>query len=494
MRPGPVLRAAPGIDLGEVVTQVRDYAIIALDPQGVIESWNLGAERVKGYRPEEAIGRSFAMFYTDEDRRAGLPLRLLMAARDQGSVEHTGWRVRQDGTTFWGDVVITALHDAEGQLTGFAKVTRDLTEQHALESELRRSEERLRVLVGQVLDYAIIALDPQGVIESWNLGAERVKGYRAEEVIGRSFAMFYTDEDRRAGLPLRLLTEARERGRVEHSGWRVRKDGSRFWGDVIITALHDDAGNVTGYAKVTRDRTDVKSLEDAQDAFYAAFRHDFATPVAAMLGFVDALRDADEDSRHALIDRIENNARRVLTMVEGLVDFARQRADHVSLLLDDIDVAHVARQAVADLSPVLGSERVRLPDDDVALAHANGVAVHRIVTNLVVNALKYSPAGSPVDVRFIRPDAGWVRVEVADRGRGIEADDLPTIFDEFVRGQLAENDGGSGLGLASVRALTHQLHGRVDLASEVGVGTTVWVDLPAAAQSSGSNPTGQPGG
>ena len=276
-----------------LVGQVSDYAIIALDPQGAIETWNLGAERVKQYTAEEAIGRSFAMFYTEEDRRTGLPSKLLNAARENGRVEHTGWRLRKDGTRFWGDVVITALHDSEGNLTGFAKVTRDLTEQHALEEKLRASEERLRLLVGQVADYAIVGLDPQGAIETWNLGAERVKGYTAEEAIGRSFAMFYTEADRRAGLPFELLTQARETGRVEHTGWRVRKDGSRFWGDVVITALHDEAGNLTGYAKVTRDRTDMKAIEDAQDAFYAAFNHDFRTPVTALKGFVDTLRDAD---------------------------------------------------------------------------------------------------------------------------------------------------------------------------------------------------------
>ena len=205
-------RAASRGSLEDLVGQVADYAIIGLDPEGIIQTWNLGAERVKGYTAEEAIGRSFAMFYTEEDRRAGLPLTLLHRGPRDGRVEHTGWRVRKDGTRFWGDVVITALHDEDGNLTGFAKVTRDLTEQHELEDALRASEERLRLLVGQVADYAIIALDPQGIIETWNLGAERVKGYTAEEAIGRSFAMFYTEEDRRAGLPLQLLADAREHG------------------------------------------------------------------------------------------------------------------------------------------------------------------------------------------------------------------------------------------------------------------------------------------
>ena len=180
------------MDAARLVEQVVDYAIIALDGSGTIESWNVGAQRLKGYTAEEAIGRSFSMFYIEEDRRAGLPLRLLDEARDKGRVEHLGWRVRKDGTRFWGDVIITALHNDLGDLTGFAKVTRDLTEQHELEESLRRSEERFRLLVSQVRDYAIIALDPSGTIESWNAGAERVKGYTADEAIGRSFSMFYT--------------------------------------------------------------------------------------------------------------------------------------------------------------------------------------------------------------------------------------------------------------------------------------------------------------
>ncbi len=466
--------------IDDLVAQVSDYAIIGLDPQGTITSWNLGAEKTKGYTAEEAIGASFSMFYTDEDRRAGLPLDLLCEARDNGRVEHTGWRVRKDGSRFWGDVVITAVHDDAGQLTGFVEVTRDLTEQHALEQALRSSEEKLRLLVGQVVDYAILALDPQGIIETWNLGAERVKGYTAEEAIGRSFSMFYTDEDRRAGLPLHLLTEARDKGRVEHTGWRVRKDGSRFWGDVIITALHDDSGHLTGYAKVTRDRTDLKSLEEAQDAFYATFNHDFRTPVTAIRGFVEALREADDETRPLLIDRVEASAGRLLAMVESLVDFATQRAGQADLVLADIDLSQVARSAVADLSAHYDPSRVRVAGR-FALATANGVAMHRIITNLVVNALKYSPPDSPVLINFAPGPAGHLQLTVSDEGRGIDPGDIDVIFEEFVRGRMAEDDGGTGLGLASVRDLVEQQHGTVSIQSEVGIGTTVTLELPSPA-------------
>ncbi len=462
----------------DLVSQVSDYAIIGLDPQGTITAWNRGAELVKLYSAEEAIGQSFTMFYTDEDRRAGLPQDLLDAARQEGRVDRAGWRIRKDGSRFWGDIVITAVHDEAGNHTGFVKVTRDLTEQHTLEEALRASEERLRMLVGQVVDYAIIALDPEGTIESWNLGAERLKGYTTDEAVGRSFTMFYTDEDRRAGLPAQLLGRARDLGRVEHTGWRVRKDGSRFWGDVVITALHDEAGTITGYAKVTRDRTDLKALEDAQDAFYATFNHDFRTPVTAIKGFVDAIRDADDTLRPHLIDRVESSADRLLGMVEGLVEFARQRAGHATLILADIDLAQVARSAVANLSSHFDPDRVQVADA-FALATANGVAMHRVVTNLVVNALKYSPPDSAVDIGFSPSRAGHVRMTVTDRGRGIDPGDIDVIFDEFVRGRMASDDGGSGLGLASVRELVRQQNGVVTIQSEVGVGTTVTVELPS---------------
>ena len=500
--PGPV---------GDLVSQVVDYAIVRLDPEGVIETWNLGAERVKGYTAEEAVGRSFTIFYTAADQEAGLPFELLGRARDEGRAEHEGWRVRQDGTRFWADVIITALRDDQGRLTGYTKVTRDLTERHALEEALRASEERLQALVGQVVDYAIIALDPTGVIESWNLGAERVKGYTAEEAVGRSFTVFYTPEDRAAGLPERLLHLARTDGRVEHTGWRLRKDGTRFWGDVVITALHDPEGRLTGFAKVTRDRSDVKALEDAQDAFYAGFRHDFRTPVTAINGFVEALREGDPEMRDFLIDRVQANADRLLGMVDGLVEFARQRAGHAVLdLVDTLDLVALTRQAVADLSPELGADRVRV-QDTVASARADAGAMHRVLTNLLVNALKYSPAAEPVEVTFSATRAGWVVVRVQDHGRGIHADDVATIFDSFSRGRLATEDGGTGLGLTSVRDLVHEQGGTVWIVSDPQVGTTVAVELPRPpttppaprdGQSSGvvtapstvGRPSGQPSG
>jgi PAS domain S-box-containing protein len=255
-----------------LIDRVVDYAMFVLSPKGIVLSWNDGARRLKGYTPREIIGHSFEEFYTPEDRAAGKPLRLLNKARTEGRIEDEGWRVRKDGTRFWADVIITALRDDDGRLVGFAKVTRDLTDRRATEERLRQSEQRFRTLVDTIKDYAIFLLSPEGIILTWNQGAERLKGYRPDEIIGRHLETFYTPEDRARGHAQHLLALARDEGRIEHEGWRVRKDGTRFWADVVITALHDDAGHLVGYAKVTRDLTERRQAEAERTRREAAER------------------------------------------------------------------------------------------------------------------------------------------------------------------------------------------------------------------------------
>lgn len=470
-------RQGPASPEGDLVGELVDYAIFALDPVGTIQTWNRGAELLHGYRPEEAIGRNVAMLHPEAEREDGGSLALLSTSKRVGRAEHRGWRLRRDGSRFWGDEVTTARHDPDGAVTGHVRVTRDVTGQHDLGEALHTSEERLRLLVGQVQDYAIFALDTAGLVETWNAGAERMKGYTADEAIGQSFTMFYPPEDQRAGLPLRLLEAAREEGRVEHTGWRVRKDGTRFWGDIVITALHDGDGRLTGYAKVTRDRTDVKLLEEAQDAFYTAFDHDIRSPVTALKGFVDALREASEDQRPYLVLRAEDTADTLMAMVETLVDVASGRTGRPPLAIEDLDLARVARATAETVPSSLGPGRIEV-QPGVVMVSADALAMRRVMTNLFVNALKYSEDTTPVTVTFPTSEVGWLRMEVSDAGRGIDPRDVGSILDEFSRGRLARDDGGSGLGLASVRELVEGQGGRVRVSSEVGVGTTVAVELP----------------
>jgi PAS domain S-box-containing protein len=245
-----------------LVESVQDYAIFALDRTGNVLTWSSGAARLKGYTRTEILGRHFSVFYPPEDVAAGKPARELEEASRVGRLEDQGWRVRKDGTRFWASVVITALHDEMGALVGFAKVTRDVTEQRRETDALRESEARFRLLVETVRDYAIFLLDPEGCVATWNAGAERIKGYDANEIIGRHFSVFYPKERLEEGFPQYELEVAARVGRFEDEGWRIRKDGTRFWANVVITALRNAAGDLVGFAKVTRDLTERRAAEE----------------------------------------------------------------------------------------------------------------------------------------------------------------------------------------------------------------------------------------
>ena len=200
----------------QLIEAITDYAIYMLDPGGRIVSWNPGAERFKGYNAQEIIGQHFSRFYTPEDKATELPRRALETAAREGKFESEGWRVRKDGTRFWAHVVIDPILDPDtGAVTGFAKITRDLTQRNAAADKLRRSEEQFRLLVQSVTDYAIYMLDPGGIVSNWNLGAERIKGYQAAEIVGQHFSRFYTDEEREAGVPQQALDTALKEGRYE---------------------------------------------------------------------------------------------------------------------------------------------------------------------------------------------------------------------------------------------------------------------------------------
>src|SRR5205085_1920981 len=204
-----------------LVQSIVDYAIYMLSPEGIVTSWNAGAERIKGFQTDEIVGKHFSTFYTEEDREAGMPQRVLDTAVREGKFEGEGWRVRKDGSRFWASVVVDRINDEKGELIGFAKITRDMTEKRKAQQALLEAERRFRILVQGVTDYAIFMLDPEGKVANWNAGAERIKGYSPDEIVGEHFSRFYTAEDREAGVPVKALETARETGRYEAEGWRM---------------------------------------------------------------------------------------------------------------------------------------------------------------------------------------------------------------------------------------------------------------------------------
>jgi len=286
-----------------MIEQARDYALFIIDPSGRIMSWNLGAERLKGYAPEEIIGRHFSIFYTREALEGGWPAHELQVATVEGRFEDEGWRVRKDGSRFWANVVISALRDDDGKLLGFSKIVRDLTDRRLYEDALRQSEQRFRLMVDAVQDYAIFMLDPEGMVASWNPGAERIKGYRRDEMVGRHFSHFFTEEDIARGKPWEELATARRTGRAEDEGWRVKKNGERFWARVVLTAVHDDEGHLRGFAKVTQDLTERRHAQDLEKAannvneFIAMLAHELRNPLAPIKMAVEVMAKAPNDAQ-----------------------------------------------------------------------------------------------------------------------------------------------------------------------------------------------------
>jgi len=253
-----------GDDCRLLVESIVDYAIFMLDPDGIVVTWNRGAERIKGWTSDEVVGQHFSKFFTREDVAAGKPQMELAQAAKLGRFEDNGWRVRKDGTRFWANVVITALREPNGTLRGFGKVTRDMTARQVAEENLRQAEQRFHQIVEAVVDYAIFMLDGTGHVATWNPGARRLKGYEASEIVGKHFSTFYTAEDRAAGKPDRILEIVRREGRFEEEGWRLKKDGSPFWAHVVINAVRDDTGKVVGFVKITRDLTMRREAERAE--------------------------------------------------------------------------------------------------------------------------------------------------------------------------------------------------------------------------------------
>jgi PAS domain S-box-containing protein len=254
-----------GLDLYRLsMEQTQDYALFLLDTNGRVLTWSIGAQRIKGYTSEEIIGRHFSVFYTPDAKESGWPAHELRIATHEGHFDDEGWRIRKDGSRFWANAVITALRDEKGGLVGYSKITRDLTERKAHEERLRQSEERFRLLVEGVVDYAIYMLDPDGIVTSWNAGAQHLKGYTPEEIIGSHFSRFYSPEDVDAGKPWQVLATARRTGRTAEEGWRLRKNGERFWARIVVTSLHDSAGHLRGFAKVTQDLTERRQIQDLE--------------------------------------------------------------------------------------------------------------------------------------------------------------------------------------------------------------------------------------
>lgn len=496
-----------------LVEGVTDYAIFMLDPQGQVLTWNTGAQRIKGYRPDEIIGQHFSKFYPPESLSRRLPEHELKVAGADGRFEDEGWRVRKDGTKFWANVVITALRDERGELRGFAKVTRDLTQRREHEETLRQSEERFRLLVEGVADYAIFMLDPNGYVMTWNAGAERIKGYQANEIIGQHFSKFYPPDVAESGWPEHELQVATETGKFVDEGWRIRKDGSKFWANVTITPLRDESGRFRGFAKLTRDLSERKRAEALEahgaqrdemleaersariaaqraarvkDEFLASLSHELRTPLSAILGWTQILRKQGvpkPDDFNRAMEIIERNTRAQAQLIEDLLDLSRIMSGRIRLDVQQIAMVDVVRGGVESVEPTAQAKGVRLEsilDPRGGIVSGDPARLQQILWNLLSNAIKFTPKGGKVQVLLQRINS-HVEFSVSDTGIGIPASFLPHVFDRFSQkdSSTTRSYGGLGLGLAIAKQLV-ELHGGTLQAKSPGegLGATFIVKLP----------------
>ncbi|HLH98811.1 MAG TPA: PAS domain S-box protein [Xanthobacteraceae bacterium] len=500
--------------LQRLIDSVIDYAIYMIDLEGRVASWNSGAQRLKGYSADEIIGQPFARFFTPEDQEVELPGRALTIAAQTGRFESEGWHVRRDGSRFWALAVLDAIRDEEGNVIGFAKVTRDMTEHRLQQRKLLESERRFRHLVEAVVDYAIFRLDKDGIVATWNSGAERIKGYAADEIIGQHFSRFYTEEERAAGAPAKELATAAADGRFEAEGWRVRKDGTRFWASVVIDPIRDDGGELVGFAKVTRDITErmetqrilaetrerlaVSQRMEAVGQLSGGIAHDFNNLLMIIHGNVEVAQRA----ARALGTPAANIQRSLAHAMRGV-----QRATALTHRLLAFSRRQPLDPKVLDLNkylPGVGDFLQRTLGETIELevAGAGGLwpievdvpQLESSLVNLALNARDAMPSGGRLTVEAMNqvldheysrinpevPAGQYVMISVSDTGHGMTPEILSRAFEPFFT--TKEIGQGTGLGLSQVYGFVKQSGGHVKIYSEAGMGTTFKLYFPRSGE------------
>jgi len=489
-----------------LIQAVVDYAIYMLDLEGRVASWNPGAHQIKGYTADEIIGEHFSKFYTEEDRSAGVPANALKVVREEGRYHSEGWRVRKDGSRFWALVVIDPIFQ-NGDLIGFAKITRDITSQREAQLAALETESRFRLLVQGVSDYAIYMLSPEGRVTNWNTGAERIKGYTSTEIVGEHFSRFYTAEDWSAGVPDRALETARSQGRYEAEGWRRRKDGTRFWAAVVIDAIRDEQGELIGFAKVTRDLSERKAateqLEKAREQLFQSQKmeavgqltggiaHDFNNLLTAITGSLELVKQRMTQGRLREVDRYiaaaEGAASRAAALTHRLLAFARRQTLDPRVVDANHLVGEIEELVRRTIGPEIKLRTALAADLQATLCDPN--QLENAILNLCINARDAMPEGGclTIETAITTADARiaaeldvavgqYVTVAVTDTGTGMPPDVVALAFDPFYTTKPSGE--GTGLGLSMVYGFAKQSGGQTRIYSELGTGTTVRIYLP----------------
>jgi PAS domain S-box-containing protein len=519
-----------------LVESVTDYAIYMLDLEGRVVTWNVGAERGKGYKAEEILGQNYSIFFLPEDAKAGLPADELATAASLGRYETEAWRVRKDGTKFWALITLTAIREANGELRGFAKVTRDMTAQKAAEAVLRSRNaqlERYRFIVGSVADHVIFTLDAEGRIDSWSFGARNVLGYTAEEALGREYSMVFTPAEIEVDEPRREMEEAARTGHCTTESWRMRRNGSLFWASGALTAVRDEAGKLTGYIRVARDMTEQKRLEESLskmaadleirvvertreleitveelqrknqevEAFVYIVSHDLRAPLVNVQGFVRELEESckrlkeviqtypnweicwpdvapilNEEMRGAL-HYISASASKFERLIDALLGLSRQGRQVYQLTR--VNVWDLATNAVATFQQAIIEARAEVEMDQLPSVTADATALGQVFSNLIGNCLKYRSPDRPLKIEVGgQVETGMVHYWVRDNGLGIPEYGKTKLFQVFQRFHSRQAE-GEGMGLAIAHRIVERHGGKIWAESQEGQGTAFHFSLPA---------------
>lgn len=502
-----------------IINAVKDYAIFILDPEGRILTWNKGAERIKGYKASEVIGKHFSIFYSLNEVKKNHPQKELESALKNGKYEEEGWRVRKNGTTFWAAITINPLKDEQGRHIGFVKITRDLTERKEAEEKLRLSEERYRRMFDGIKDFALITLDDKGHVTSWNEGARRISGYEENEIMGHYFATFYPEQDIQMGKCEYELQEAALTGKFEDEGWRIRKDGTRYWASVLISSIRNSHGKVIGFTKVIRDITERKRASDllkmaytnlekrveertnelmkinkqlqeaiqARDEFLSIASHELRTPLTPLKLQIQSLRlhlkrgnmrELSSEKLEKVAETCDKAISRLVNLIESLLDVSRINTGRIILHPETFDLTEVMQEILLRYKPEIDNSETEiiLNDSGPVIGNFDKLRIEQVLINLLTNALKYGNK-NPVYID-IRGMNGFAEIIFEDHGVGIKDSDKERIFERFERVETMTSIGGLGLGLYITKQIIEAHRGQIEVISSPGKGSSFIINLP----------------
>lgn len=490
----------------QLIDLAFDAMFVRTFKERAITYWNDGAERLYGWTRIEAIGRQPAELLGS---RYPIPLeqieqQLETAGRWDGEILQR----RKDGQPItvlarWG-----LQTDAEGRPQAILEINSDISQERRAADELWKSEQRFALLVSAVVDYGIFMLAPDGTVVSWNEGAQRIKGYSNNEIIGQNFSVFYPPEDIAAGKPRLVLEKANQLGRYEDEGWRMRKDGSKFWASVVVTALRDSDGKLQGFGKVTRDITERREAEQRRNAerdrqtdelrdqatrmaelermkteFLNLASHELRGPLAVVRGYNWMLRDGIVQSEElpAIARIVEGKLVQINLLVEQMLEAARLEAGRTELNHTTVDLVEVVSEQAKSFGSFSDSHaiKVAVPDRPILIS-ADRHRIDTVVANLIDNAVKYSPDADEVRVAVGEKD-GCAFLAVRDFGVGVAPEHLPLLFQRFSRLPTEQNvtTPGTGLGLFLCQEIANRHGGAIEVKSAPGAGSTFTLRLPA---------------